>query len=208
MADDRCLGDPGPSTLGRRAPKKVAEAAPNPPVPPIPEPVPVAPATIASDASNPSSSISDAPAKTSEKQPHPEALGRSVGGHSTKLHCICDSLGLPIRFLLTGGEVHDSRMAQPLFEGLSGKHLLADKGYDSQGLVAAAEAAGMIVRIPSRSNRLNPRSYDPAIDRERNQIERLFNRLKNCRRVASRYEKTARHYLAMLQIAGTMLWLA
>ena len=138
-----------------------------------------------------------------------------MGGHSTKLHCICDSLGLPIRFLLTGGEVHDSRMAQPLFEGLSGKHLLADKGYDladkgydSQGLVAAAVAAGMVVLIPSRSNSLNPRSYDPAIYRERNQIERLFNRLKNCRRVASRYEKTTRNYLAMLQIAGTMLWLA
>ena len=66
----------------------------------------------------------------------------------------------------------------------------------------------MIVLIPSRSNSLNARTYDPAIYRERNQIERLFNRLKNCRRVANRYEKTARNYLAMLQIAGMMLWLA
>ena len=74
--------------------------------------------------------------------------------------------------------------------------------------LAVAEAAGMIVLIPSRSNSLNPRTYDPAIYRERNQIERLFNRLKNCRRVASRYEKTARNYRAMLQIAGSMLWLA
>ena len=104
--------------------------------------------------------------------------------------------------------MHDSRMAQALFGGLFGKHLLADKGYDSQSLVTAAEAAGMVVLIPSRSNSSNPRTYDPAIYRERNQIERLFNRLKNCRRVASRYEKTARNFLAMLQIAGTMLWLA
>ena len=193
----------------------MSEPAPNPPAPPIPspapavpEPVPAAPETGAPDSSIPPPAATAASAKPSEKQPHPEALGRSVGGHSTKIHCICDSLGLPIRFLLSGGDVHDSRMAQALFDGLFGKHLLADKGYDSQRLVAAAEAAGMVVLIPSRSNSLNPRTYDPAIYRERNQIERLFNRLKNCRRVASRYEKTARNFLAMLQIAGTMLWLA
>lgn len=193
----------------------MSEPVPNPPPPPIPipapavpEPLPVTLETSAPDPSIPPTTTPAASTKPLEKQPHPEALGRSVGGHSTKIHCICDSLGLPIRFLLSGGEVHDSRMAQALFDGLFGKHLLADKGYDSQSLVTAAEAAGMIVLIPSRSNSLNPRTYDPAIYRERNQIERLFNRLKNCRRVASRYEKTARNYLAMLQIAGTMLWLA
>lgn len=192
----------------------MSEPAPSPPAPisipapAVPEPVPVAPETPASDPSIPPSAAPAASAKPLEKQPHPEALGRSVGGHSTKIHAICDSLGLPIRFLLSGGEVHDSRMAQSLFDGLFGKHLLADKGYDSQSLVAAAEAAGMIVLIPSRRNSLNPRTYDPAIYRERNQIERLFNRLKNCRRVATRYEKTARNFLVMLQIAGAMLWLA
>ena len=192
----------------------MSEPAPSPPspisipAPAAPQPVPVIPETPVANSSIPPAATPAAPAKPLEKQPHPEALGRSVGGHSTKIHCICDSLGLPIRFLLSGGEVHDSRMAQALFDGLFGKHLLADKGYDSQSLVAAAEAAGMIVLIPSRSNSLNPRKYDPAIYRERNQIERLFNRLKNCRRVASRYEKTARNFLAMLQIAGTMLWLA
>lgn len=120
----------------------------------------------------------------------------------------CDALGLPIRFLLSGGEVHDSKMAQSLIDGLAAEHLLADKGYDSRQLVAAAEAAGMTVLIPSRKNSLAPRSGDAVIDRERNQVERLFNRLKNCRRVATRYEKTARNFLAMLQLAGTMLWLA
>lgn len=143
-----------------------------------------------------------------EKQAHPEALGRSVGGHSTKIHVVCDALGLPVRILLSGGEVHDSRMALPLIEGLVAENFLADKGYDSKSLVAALEAEGMTVLIPSRSNSLNPRTYDPEIYRERNQIERLFNRLKNCRRVATRYEKTARNFLAMLQLAGSMLWLA
>lgn len=178
------------------------------PAPDAPELVPSVPEIATPDASIPPPTPPAPSAKPLEKQPHPEALGRSVGGHSTKIHCICDSLGNPIRFLLSGGEVHDSKMAQALFEGLFGQHLLADKGYDSQSLVAAAEKAGMVVLIPSRSNSLNPREYDSAIYRERNQIERLFNRLKNCRRVASRYEKTARNYLAMVQMAGTMLWLA
>jgi transposase len=174
--------------------------------PPGPEtsPVPAIP-------ESPVPAVADAPTETAnsqEKLPHPEALGRSVGGHSTKIHAVCDALGLPIRFLLSGGEVHDSRMAQALIDGLHADHLLADKGYDSRALVAAAETAGMTVLIPSRSNSLEPRRYDRVIYRERNQVERLFNRLKNCRRVATRYEKTARNCLAMLQLAGTMLWLA
>ena len=131
-----------------------------------------------------------------------------MGGFSTKIHVACDALGLPIRFLLSGGEVHDVKMAQALIDGLDADHLLADKGYDSRAFVAAAEADGMTVLIPSRKNSLEPRKYDPVIYRERNQVERLFNKLKNCRRIATRYEKTARNYLAMLQLAGTMLWLA
>ncbi len=135
-------------------------------------------------------------------------MGRSVGGYSSKIHVVCDSLGLPIRFLLSGGEVHDSKMAKRLIDGLVGEYLLADKGYDSQALIEAAEAAVMTVVIPSRRNSLKPRNYDRVIYKERGQVERLFNRLKNCRRIATRYEKTARNFLAMLQLAGAMLWLA
>lgn len=99
-------------------------------------------------------------------------------------------------------------MAHALIEGVIADYLLADKGYDSQDFVDAAEEAGMVPVIPSRRNRIEPRAYDPVLYRERNQIERLFNRLKNCRRLATRYEKTARNFLAVLQIAGLMLWLA
>jgi transposase len=191
----------------------VAEPSPASETPPIPAAAPVpaipeAPAPPLSDPAAASPVTPTEPAKPPEKQPHPESLGRSVGGHTTKIHAVCDALGLPIRFLLSGGEVHDSKMAQALIDGLAAEHLLADKGYDSRTLVAAAEAAGMTVLIPSRSNSLQPRTYDPVVYRERNQVERLFNRLKNCRRVATRYEKTARNYLAMVQLAGTMLWLA
>ena len=191
----------------RPAPKKSEPSVPEAPPPVVTESVPT-PIPNPPDPTPAAIPVVTTPAKSAEKPPHPEALGRSVGGHSTKIHAACDALGLPVRFLLSGGEVHDSQMAQALFDGLAAEYFLADKGYDSRLLVAAAEAAGMTVLIPSRSNSLTPRTYDVDIYRERNQIERLFNRLKNCRRVATRYEKRARNYLAMLQIAGTMLWLA
>lgn len=182
---------------------------------PTDAPAPAASTGIAADPPKPVIPTPDSPptvpipaAKPPEKPVHPEALGRSVGGHTTKVHAVCDAFGLPIRFLLTGGEVHESRMAQSLIEGLHADYLLADKGYDSNDFIAEVERAGMTVVIPSKRNRLQPRTYDKAIYRERNQIERLFNRLKNCRRMATRYEKTARNFLAMLQLAGMMLWLA
>ena len=121
---------------------------------------------------------------------------------------VCVTLGLPVRFMVSGGEVHDSKMAVALITGLVAEHFLADKGYDSKSLVGAVEGEGMKVLIPSLKNSLEPRPYDRVIYKERNQIERMFNRLKQCRRVATRYEKTARNFLAMLQLAGTMLWLA
>ncbi len=186
-----------------------AEPTPTPtvaePTPVVAEPIPIL--TVPAEPVSPISP-SATPPKTPEKPPHPEALGRSVGGHSTKIHVVCDALGLPIRFLLSGGEVHDVKMAGKLIEGLVAEYFLADKGYDSKALVAAAEAEGMTVLIPSRKNSLEPREYDKVIYKERNRIECLFSRLKQCRRIATRYEKRARNFLSMLQLAGTMLWLA
>jgi Transposase DDE domain len=79
-------------------------------------------------------------------------LGRSVGGHSTKIHAACDDLCNPMRFLLSGGEVHDSKMAGALIEGLVAEYFLAEKVYDSQSLVADAEGEVMKVLIPSHKN--------------------------------------------------------
>ena len=114
------------------APAPSAAPLPVPAGPEIPAPIPesLSPA--------PACPTPAEPAKPQEKQPHPEALGRSVGGHSTKIHAVCDALGLPIRFVLSGGEVHDSKMARALIDGLAAEYLLADKGYDSRSLVAAA----------------------------------------------------------------------
>ena len=119
-----------------------------------------------------------------------------------------DALGNPIRMVLTAGQAHDVTQAEALIRDLTAEHVIADKGYDSSSLVGAIETSGAEAVIPPRSNRREPRGYDAHLYRERDQIERLFGRLKECRRVATRYEKTARNYLAFCQLASVMVLLA
>jgi transposase len=108
-------------------------------------------------------------------------LGRSCGGFTTKIHALCDALGNPLRFVLTGGERHDSTQALPLLDGMRGDYVLADKGYDADYIAKAAENIGAQAVIPSRSNSKNPRVYDAHLYKERNHIERLFGKLKQFR---------------------------
>jgi transposase len=113
-----------------------------------------------------------------------------------------------VKFLLTPGQTHDVTQADSMIEGIAAEHVLMDKGYDSDPLVAAIEKSGAKAVIPPRSNRKQPREYDREVYRERNKIERLFGRLKQCRRIATRYEKTARNFMAFLHLASAMIWLA
>ncbi|QDV34389.1 Transposase DDE domain protein [Tautonia plasticadhaerens] len=113
-----------------------------------------------------------------------------------------------MRLILTGGQAHDMSQAGPLIDGIECEHVIADKGYDSGPFVAAIKSAGAAAVIPSRSNRRESRPMDAHLYRERNQVERLIGRLKECRRVATRYEKTARNYLAFCQLASAMVLLA
>jgi transposase len=97
---------------------------------------------------------------------------------------------------------------EALISGLEVDHVIADKGYDSSEFVAAVEGAGAEAVIPPRSNRKEPREYDEHLYKERNLVERFLNKVKHCRRVATRYEKTARNYLAFWQLASIMILLA
>lgn len=119
-----------------------------------------------------------------------------------------DALGNPLRWQLTGGEVHDITQAAALIAGLEAAQVIADKSYDSNAFIAAVEAAGAQVVIPPRKTRLQPRSYDRHAYRERHLIECLFNRLKQFRRIATRYEKLACNFLSMLNLATAFIWLA
>jgi transposase len=127
---------------------------------------------------------------------------------STKVHVAVDALGNPVRLIATGGQVADVTQGRALIAGIEAEHVIADKGYDSSELVGAIEAAGAVAVIPPRSNRKVPRDYDKHAYRDRNLVERFLNKVKNCRRIATRYDKTSRNYLAFWQLASIMVLLA
>ena len=126
---------------------------------------------------------------------------------TTKLHAVADARGRPVRLALTAGQRHDAPQAVPLLEGLAPAYLIADRGYDSDPLVAALAARGTQAVIPPRRKRRHPRAYEPARYAQRHPVERLFSRLKQFRRVATRYDKLDKHFLAFIQLAATVLWL-
>jgi transposase len=136
-----------------------------------------------------------------------QALGRSQGGFSTKIHVKTDGLGNPLRFILTGGERHESTQAQSLLGEELGEYVLADRGYDNDALIAFIIAQGAIPVIPARKNRKQPRAYDEWRYRERALIECFMNKIKHFRRLFSRFDKLDRRFLGFLHLAGTLIWL-
>ena len=136
-----------------------------------------------------------------------QGLGRSKGGFSSKLHAACDALGNPIRFFVTAGQRSDYIKALDLIDGQTMSALIADKGYDANYMVDAAKSLQTQAVIPRRSQRKTPRYYDQELYKERNLIERMFNKLKHFRRVATRYDKLDIDYLAFVFLAGIYLWL-
>jgi transposase len=126
---------------------------------------------------------------------------------TTKIHLLADALGRPLRVLLTGGDVHESRTAEMMLEGVEAHAVIADKAYDSNAIRRRVEAAGMEAVIPSNRSRKTIIPHNKPLYRERNLIERCFNKLKHFRRLATRYDRRAVHFLAFLCLAATMLWI-
>jgi len=98
--------------------------------------------------------------------------------------------------------------AERLIEGFRPSHVIADRGYDSSALLNAIRAVGAVPVIPPHPRRRDQRPYDHDIYRERNIVERCFNRLKQFRRFATRYDRRADFFLAFIQLAASTLWLA
>ena len=137
-----------------------------------------------------------------------QSIGRSRGGLTSKLHALVDANGLPIRLGLTPGEAHDNRLCSVLLTGLTPQTiLLADRAYDADSIRALVNEQGAWANIPPKRNRKDPVCFSPHLYRARNHIERFFNRIKQCRRVATRYDKLASNYLAFVQLASIRLWL-
>ena len=134
-----------------------------------------------------------------------QALGRSRGGLSTKIHAVTDARGRPVDLRLTGGQVSDSVPALDLLEGEFGAAIVADGGYDSDRVVSLVEAQGSRAAIPPRPRRTGRREFDRDPYRLRHRIEFCSDRLKRHRRIATRHEKLAAHYLGMVQLASALV---
>ena len=127
---------------------------------------------------------------------------------TTKIHALTDARGLPINFILTPGQAHDLLGAADLLTDLGeGDVLLGDKAYDADWLRRQIEAQGAAPNIPDKSNRKEKHCFSKALYKERNRVERFFNRIKHFRRVATRFEKYAENYLAMIKLASIRLWM-
>lgn len=111
-----------------------------------------------------------------------------------------------MRFILTGGNVSDAKLAIPLLTGLDARHVLADKAYDSHAILDHVEASGARPIIPQRICMPRQRDFDPAIYRLRNRIERTIGKLKQLRRVATRYDRLPHNYLATLYLVAITFW--
>jgi len=124
---------------------------------------------------------------------------------SSQLHVVADARGRFVRGCLTPGQRHDAPQALPADSAPA--YLIADRGYDTDPLVAALTARGTCAVIPPSRKRRYPRPYDPVRYAQRQPVERLFSRLKQFRRVATRYDKLDVHFLAFVHLAATVLWL-
>ena len=118
-----------------------------------------------------------------------------------------EGLGQLARFVLTGGQVHDVTQAQALLEDLKPGAVLADKAYDADALLACIESKGAKAVIPPKANRKVKREFDRYQYRNRNLIERFFARIKQFRRVATRYDKLASRFASFVALAASLLWL-
>lgn len=147
-----------------------------------------------------------APAKRGGQES--QALGRSKGGFSSKIHVLVDALGNPLNFVLTGGQRHDVSQATVLLQGYNGDYVIADKAYDSDDLrTFISTALEAVPVIPPRSNRIEPIEYDEYLYKARYRVECFINKIKWRRRLFSRFEKLDSRYLGFLFFASTLIWI-
>lgn len=136
-----------------------------------------------------------------------QALGRSVGGFSTKVHAAVDALGNPLRLLLTGGQRGDATQAIPLLEGFDFSGVMADRGYDANNILDFIAQNDAEAVIPAKKNRIIQREIDWHTYKDRHLVECFMNKIKQYRRIFSRFEKYASRYMSFLSFASALIWL-
>jgi transposase len=134
-------------------------------------------------------------------------MGRSRGGLTSKIHALVDAEGRPVTLRLTAGQIADCTQGEALIEGLGeGDILLADKGYDSDAIRARAKQRKAWANIPPKANRKATFAFSAWLYRQRNLVERFFNRIKHFRGIATRYDKDPANYLAAVKIVAARIW--
>ena len=138
-----------------------------------------------------------------------QAIGKSVGGNTTKIHMAVDACGFPIEFDLTGGEIHDSKAASELIDRLPrADYTVADKGYDSENIREQIRKKNSTPVIPRKKNsKAGNADVDWGLYKYRHLVENIFARLKHFRAIATRYDKLKRNYASMLAMACSYIWL-
>lgn len=135
-------------------------------------------------------------------------MGRSRGGLTTKVHALVDANGLPIALKLTAGQAHDGRSAQDMLDTVgAGDILLADRAYDSDALRTEMAARGAWANIKPMPGRRRKPVFSTFLYRYRNLVERFFNKLKQYRAIATRYDKRDDNFLASVQLASMRIWM-
>ena len=135
-------------------------------------------------------------------------MGRSRGGLTTKIHALVDAEGRPIDIVLTPGQTHDSQPAPDLLEGMKqGAILLADKAYDSDTIREQLNTINAWANIPARTNRKKTFPFSKWLYRYRNLVERFFNKIKQFRGLATRYDKNPDNFLAAIKLVSLRIWI-
>ncbi|WP_371175915.1 IS5 family transposase [Brucella sp. 83/13] len=146
-------------------------------------------------------------AATGKKGMETMGMRRSRGGLTSKIHALVDAEGRPVNLRLTGGQIADCAEADALTNELGeGDILLADKGYDTNAIRAKAAARKAWANIPPKSNRKGSFVFSRWVYRQRNLVERFFNRIKQFRGIATRYDKRPENYLAAVKLVATRIW--
>lgn len=142
------------------------------------------------------------------KAPYKQAIGKSAGGWTTKVHIVTDSLGLPLHIFITVGQRHDVVLAKDLLLAAGPcENVIMDKAYHSDELRHFIASKGEKAVIPYKRNSLYPNDFDKDLYKERHLVECLFGRMKNYRRIATRYDKLFETYQAMLILCSILMWL-
>ena len=141
-----------------------------------------------------------------EKGEPGSGFGALPGRAEHQVHMVCDAHGMPLRFALTGGQASDAPQAIPLLDGIEAGSVIADKGYESNRILAFIRSKGATAVIPPKSNRREPWEYDRDLYREGNLIERAFNKLKHWRRIATRYDRRSLYFLSALYLVSSLIW--